>query len=655
MNMIRPLHFKDTVLKCIFTFGFAKQEYFRSQRPTFLICVVLGIALLLVLTIETTLRAAELHEIPSSLVEQLTIPSDGTVIESVNSLALDTPYLIVITGTYRYDVGEPGEFADAQYREDDNDRWTIRWNSVEFDGVGLPATNSNLENHTYRYYVTGRDRRIKFRIYDLPEEYGDNEGSLAVMIYSLSSPIDSTVIPASGLVVSSTIPLEANFSYLAIVTGTYRYDVGEPGEFADAQYREDDNDRWTIRWNSVEFNTARLNAAFFDQEQHSFTFYITGHGQPMTYRIYDDPGAYGDNEGSLTVRLFSLPDVTSPNGYIVSPSQDSTIDVIPVVFAAEALDAPANNSGINRVEFHIYYDGQWHNAGIDTTLPYNVTWEPSGLLHSQQLKFAINVIDNAENITINAGGIRSVNFIENVRDPSIIENWVPSFRRAYLNQRSLPSGDVKCSVSSMAMVLAMNGFIASDYSAMATKANEMYPKVAPNGTAYVGTMRKVLRSEGALSDYYEETVDEAWDRIKLEVDAGRPVIVRTVHGIVTAQGHILVAVGYRENGVVKQIIAYDPFGRWKGTCCAQNYDLNATSSSSRKGAWVYYDFGTIFGAKNYLITASNPNPEAILSATSSVPSTPPDPISDEPENIGTYEGVPVEVGSEVFLPVIAKN
>lgn len=119
-----------------------------------------------------------------------------------------------------------------------------------------------------------------------------------------SDYLDQILIPADGTVVESTVNLENNVRYSIIVTGTYRYDVGEPGEFADAQYREDDNDQWTIRWNSVEFDGIRLTANVFDLDNHTYTFHVTGTGQPMTFRIYDDPGTYGDNEGSLTATIY---------------------------------------------------------------------------------------------------------------------------------------------------------------------------------------------------------------------------------------------------------------------------------------------------------------------------------------------------------------
>jgi len=118
--------------------------------------------------------------------------------------------------------------------------------------------------------------------------------------------LDQITIPATGAIVESNLVLVSDVRYVIVVTGTYRYDVGEPGEFADAQYREDDNDQWTIQWNSVEFDGIRLTANVFDVEHHAYTFYITGQGQRMTFRIYDDSGAYGDNEGSLTATIAAV-------------------------------------------------------------------------------------------------------------------------------------------------------------------------------------------------------------------------------------------------------------------------------------------------------------------------------------------------------------
>ena len=125
-------------------------------------------------------------------------------------------------------------------------------------------------------------------------------------------PLDVIIVPATGSIVQSAITLTQGVHYMAVVTGTYRYNVGEPGEFADAQYREDHHDEWTIRWNSVEFNGVGLDAAKLDRAAHRYVFFVAGNGEWLTLRIYDQPGTYGDNAGSLTVELYPTHSVFLP-------------------------------------------------------------------------------------------------------------------------------------------------------------------------------------------------------------------------------------------------------------------------------------------------------------------------------------------------------
>jgi Ca2+-binding RTX toxin-like protein len=131
------------------------------------------------------------------------------------------------------------------------------------------------------------------------------------------------IIPADGTVVTSLRPLDANEQHEIVITGLYRYDVGEPGEFADAQYREDDNDRYTIRWNSVEFDGQRLDAGFSDLPRHTYAFNVIGKGQPMGFRIFDEPGTYGDNEGSLSAVLSEVIHNTLP---VVDAGPDQSVN-----------------------------------------------------------------------------------------------------------------------------------------------------------------------------------------------------------------------------------------------------------------------------------------------------------------------------------------
>ena len=344
--------------------------------------------------------------------------------------------------------------------------------------------------------------------------------------------------------------------------------------------------------------------------------------------------------------------VSTVTGKITSPTDGITIGPLSLLFSAEASTSSPN--GIRQVEFLVYYDGVWHSAGIDADYPYEVVWQTPAQLKSQQLRFGIHVTDNDDNITMFAGGGLKVNFVESIGNPEVTENWVPT--RAYLNQRSLqPNGDSKCSAASMAMVLAMNGLISIDYGTMRDKANEIYPNVLNgNGDAYIGAMVAELERQEMTAETKQYSADNGWLILKQQIDLGRPVIVRTKHGAVTAAGHFFVAVGYRETATGHEVITYDPYGRWLGTCCTNNYDRNTKEQDSRKGQWVFYDFDDAFGNSNWLITAQpNTNVDAGI-ASDGMPASPPDVVSNEPENIGTYLGVDTQVDTRIYLPFVTR-
>lgn len=126
--------------------------------------------------------------------------------------------------------------------------------------------------------------------------------------YAVYDPADSFIetieIPADGTTTQSVAVLDDSAVYRLVISGLYRYDEGERGEFADAQFREDDRDEYSIRYNSVAFDGERLDAALAesDPEQHSFVFYVSGSGAPLSLGISDDN--YRDNEGSLVAELY---------------------------------------------------------------------------------------------------------------------------------------------------------------------------------------------------------------------------------------------------------------------------------------------------------------------------------------------------------------
>lgn len=344
--------------------------------------------------------------------------------------------------------------------------------------------------------------------------------------------------------------------------------------------------------------------------------------------------------------------VSTLTGKITSPSDNITIGPLSLLFWAEASTSSPN--GISQVEFLVYYNGIWHSAGIDSNYPYQVVWQTPAQLRSEQLRFGIHVTDNDNNTAMFAGGVHRVNFVESIGNLEVTENWIPT--RAYLNQRSLqPNGDSKCSAASMAMVLAMNGSVSIDYVTMRDKANEMYPKVLNAvGDAHVGAMVTELERQGLTAATSQYSTDNGWSTLQQEIDAGRPVIVRTAHGVVTSAGHFFVAVGYRETNTSREVITYDPFGRWLGTCCTNNYNRNTIEAESHLGQWVFYDFDDAFGNSNWLITAQHSTDTNNRMTSDDTPASPPDVVSNEPENIGTYIGVNTQVDTRMYLPLVSR-
>jgi len=102
-------------------------------------------------------------------------------------------------------------------------------------------------------------------------------------------------------------------------------------------------------------------------------------------------------------------DTVPPDGKITAPLQGATINNAPLTISAEAWDNPGG-SGVARVEFKVYYNNAWREAGQSTTSPYHVRWTPPAGLGSQRIKFAIHVYDKAGNRRIDPGGIIEVNF-----------------------------------------------------------------------------------------------------------------------------------------------------------------------------------------------------------------------------------------------------
>jgi hypothetical protein len=341
-------------------------------------------------------------------------------------------------------------------------------------------------------------------------------------------------------------------------------------------------------------------------------------------------------------------------GNITAPQDNYTTG--PVTIPITATAQYPGGQWVNQVEFYVFYSGMWHSLGNDEFSPYISKWKIPHNLFTQQAMLKIDVVgtDNQNQLqrASYAGGVRRINLEQSIGDPNIIENWVST--RAYLNQRSLtPSGDAKCNVSSIAMILAMDGFINPDYLTMENKANELWQYLLPipDHTKECTALRRDPVPNAYCSDKITQT--EAWTIIKQLINAGHPVIVDSRKGAATSEGHYVAVIGYREESGVHYLIAYDPYGEWRGSL--NKFYRNTTESASHVGKWVYYNFENFTTSDVYLFATTSPSglmnaSSEFISSNDTTQLTPPDQISDELRVNVIFNGQ--ETIYPIYLPTV---
>jgi len=157
--------------------------------------------------------------------QQLTIPSDGTTINS-ESLTSGIWYTIIVEGAYQYQYpAEPSAIADAEWAETTS-QGNPGWNNPDSSHLELLINNQDIDwggynsNHTYAFITVGMGSPISFKIND--DNYADNQGSLTVRIETGGSrpKVVTPVINPSPGTYNDSVHVSINSS---IESATIRY------------------------------------------------------------------------------------------------------------------------------------------------------------------------------------------------------------------------------------------------------------------------------------------------------------------------------------------------------------------------------------------------------------------------------------------------
>ena len=135
-----------------------------------------------------------------------------------------------------------------------------------------------------------------------------------------------------------------------------------------------------------------------------------------------------------------------------------------------------------------------------------------------------------------------------------------------------------CNVTSIAMCLEF--FKAQRRTSVGQFEDEIYDYAINMGYSRhsPGDLAQVVRDYGCRDKFIENGTIEG---VKRWLAEGKPVVT---HGYFTSFGHIIVLVGYDQNG----FIVHDPYGEW----FSWGYDRN-DERNNEKGKYLHYSFGLI--------------------------------------------------------------
>jgi len=118
---------------------------------------------------------------------------------------------------------------------------------------------------------------------------------------------------------------------------------------------------------------------------------------------------YYENQGDALIHVlwygpgYPRPDNNPPDGHITSPTNFSATAFSPLTITADASD---DASGVNRVEFYVWYcdaSCNWRLISTDYSSPYSASWDWSAIT-DQHVYLTTHVVDNTGKVNVDPGG-----------------------------------------------------------------------------------------------------------------------------------------------------------------------------------------------------------------------------------------------------------
>jgi len=216
-------------------------------------------------------------------------------------------------------------------------------------------------------------------------------------------------------------------------------------------------------------------------------------------------------------------DSIKPGGTLTKPLAGSTIYPGTITIEANAWDN-AGGSGVNKVQFYVYYNGAWALVGESAAPPYRVAWSPPAGLQDQSMNFTIHVIDNAGNVAMDPGGYRSVWYYScNACGPAAsswaqdrgsaahwgrspysadtisVKTWQVSDNETASGAALDPQGNLYLGMNKSLVSLTPNGALRWKYTATARFV--VAPAVSAHGQVYAGSDDKKVYALSTAGEY----------------------------------------------------------------------------------------------------------------------------------------------------------